>query len=503
VAVAYNSAKAAYSTDGINWVAATLPSSGRWYNVCYGNGKYVAVAYLNSDKAAYSTDGINWVAATLPSVQSWGNVCYGNGKFVVVATNSDKAAYSTDGINWVAATLPSSADWYNVCYGNGKYVAVAYNSDSAAYSTDGINWVAATLPSVQSWGNVCYGNGKFVTVAANSDKAAYLEIKKVADLDNQRINYDAKDIYFDNTISNLEADNAQDAIDELAAKKGSDTGTDEKVKYDADDPTAGYIADKFVAGTGISLAEGTGANENKLVITSTSGDMLASTYDPTSVEGDAFDMDNMAEGDTNLILTSSERTKISNSLTYFTLTYYQAKPATCTTGETCFDTSDGKIYTATGTDTWGSGVAASTNVIYKWKGKSYQYVSGTKLVRLDNLSPNVVVLSDTSGTAISTVSSYSVNTKLFCQLNNTATTRAITISAPTNDACCELTFENNTESAITITFPNASGIVNYPYSTSGIIISAGLRRTISWEMTGEASSTDMNIFWGDEQTAVS
>ena len=42
--------------------------------------------------------------------------------------------------------------------------------------------------------------------------------------------------------------------------------TDEKVKYDAGDPTAGYVADKFVAGTGISLAEGTGANENKLEI---------------------------------------------------------------------------------------------------------------------------------------------------------------------------------------------------------------------------------------------
>ena len=37
----------------------------------------------------------------------------------------------------------------------------------------------------------------------------------------------------------------------------------------------------------------------------------------------------------------------------------------------------------------------------------------------------------------------------------------------------------------------------------GIIISAGLRRTISWEMTGEENSTDMNIFWGDEQSAVS
>lgn len=38
--------------------------------------------------------------------------------------------------------------------------------------------------------------------------------------------------------------------------------------------------------------------------------MVASTYDPTSVEGDAFDMDNMVEGSTNLILTVAERSSI-------------------------------------------------------------------------------------------------------------------------------------------------------------------------------------------------
>lgn len=46
-----------------------------------------------------------------------------------------------------------------------------------------------------------------------------------------------------------------------------ESGTDEKVKYDANDPTAGYIVDKFVAGTGITFTEGTGADENKLIIT--------------------------------------------------------------------------------------------------------------------------------------------------------------------------------------------------------------------------------------------
>ena len=40
------------------------------------------------------------------------------------------------------------------------------------------------------------------------------------------------------------------------------------------------------------------------------GDMEASTYDPTTVAGDAFDMDNMAEGATTKILTAAERTTI-------------------------------------------------------------------------------------------------------------------------------------------------------------------------------------------------
>lgn len=50
------------------------------------------------------------------------------------------------------------------------------------------------------------------------------------------------------------------------------------------------------------------------------GNMLKATYDPTSVSGDTFDMDNMVEGDTKLILSSAERTNISNSVTHAGLT---------------------------------------------------------------------------------------------------------------------------------------------------------------------------------------
>lgn len=40
------------------------------------------------------------------------------------------------------------------------------------------------------------------------------------------------------------------------------------------------------------------------------GDMVAATYDPTSVVGDAFDMDNMAEGTDTKIMTAAERSKL-------------------------------------------------------------------------------------------------------------------------------------------------------------------------------------------------
>jgi hypothetical protein len=162
VAIVTNSNKAAYSTDGINWVSATLPSDADWSSVCYGNGKFIAVTG-NSNRAAYSTDGINWTETTMPSNANWFGICYGNGKFVAVTgnSNSNKAAYSTDGINWTATTLLSNAEWYSVCYGDGKFIAVGKGTNIAARSFEnifiGFTWTAVTLPSSANWHSVCYG----------------------------------------------------------------------------------------------------------------------------------------------------------------------------------------------------------------------------------------------------------------------------------------------------------------------------------------------------------
>lgn len=82
--------------------------------------------------------GVTRTQTTLPASANWRSVCYGAGKFVAVAvpnngTDTSIAAYSTDGINWTQTTLPASGWWYSVCYGAGKFVTVAYSSNIAAY----------------------------------------------------------------------------------------------------------------------------------------------------------------------------------------------------------------------------------------------------------------------------------------------------------------------------------------------------------------------------------
>jgi len=49
-----------------------------------------------------------------------------------------------------------------------------------------------------------------------------------------------------------------------------------------------------------------------------SGDMLKSTYDPNTIEADAFSMDNMVETSTKKILSDTERTDIANNKTHTT-----------------------------------------------------------------------------------------------------------------------------------------------------------------------------------------
>ncbi len=71
------------------WVITnSLPSLGAWV-IGYGGGEFVAISVLN--KAVYGTDGEHWTSSSLPVSGSWDSVAYGNGAFVGVAGDSTNA----------------------------------------------------------------------------------------------------------------------------------------------------------------------------------------------------------------------------------------------------------------------------------------------------------------------------------------------------------------------------------------------------------------------------
>ena len=179
VAVASTTKIFAYSSDGITWTQGNMPSKQEWWSVCYGKDKFVAISY-NSDVFAYSLDGITWTQGALPASESngyWYSVCYGKDKFVATSFDSNIIAYSTDGITWTEGNMPSKQDWISVCYGKDKFVALSGGPEGVsnifAYSLDGIAWTKGTLPVNRFWYSVCYGKDKFVAVANDSNIIAY------------------------------------------------------------------------------------------------------------------------------------------------------------------------------------------------------------------------------------------------------------------------------------------------------------------------------------------
>ncbi len=72
-----------YSTDGINWNISDIPSA-VWMSIAYLDDKFWAIA-PDTSLCAYSEDGINWNLAKLPHNGKWYDITYGNGKFVAVS----------------------------------------------------------------------------------------------------------------------------------------------------------------------------------------------------------------------------------------------------------------------------------------------------------------------------------------------------------------------------------------------------------------------------------
>lgn len=176
IILANSSANGIISTDGLNWTKFTLPfqiyiggpnvpSSSTWNGCAYGNGVFVAMNY-NSATIATSTDGITWTQRSLPITNNWNDIIYGN-KFAIVAGQTDKIAYSTNGTSWTTASLPESAGWKSIAYGNNTYVAIGYNLANIITSNDLINWTSNIVLS-GPWNKIIYKNNTFIIIGSTT-----------------------------------------------------------------------------------------------------------------------------------------------------------------------------------------------------------------------------------------------------------------------------------------------------------------------------------------------
>jgi hypothetical protein len=115
--------------------------------------------------------------------------------------------------------------------------------------------------------------------------------------------------YTDNTTSTFDVINGQNGIDGVSfTPKGAYNALTEYVANDV----VSYLGSTWIAlqtTTGNTPEEGAywTLNAAKGADGEGSGDMLASVYDPKSVAGNAFDMDNMVEGTNNKLVSAAEK----------------------------------------------------------------------------------------------------------------------------------------------------------------------------------------------------
>lgn len=159
----------AKSSDLTNWetYSGIYDNNYHWWAICYGNGKYVAMA--NGGYTAYSSDGVNWSSPTGLS-GDWNSLKYGNGKFVALSSYG-LISTSTDGETW---TTPidklGNVGWNALGYDGSIFVAITGGMNSVgkfATSADGETWTTpaygGNLVNLNVW-DIAYNDGTFIAM---------------------------------------------------------------------------------------------------------------------------------------------------------------------------------------------------------------------------------------------------------------------------------------------------------------------------------------------------
>lgn len=197
LAVSATGSIAATSPDGVTWTQRSLPqiatqgsgnsvsvalsnntggglgvlptNDGNWYDIAYGNGVTLAVAYSYSNGgvsgAVVSSNGYTFENSGL-SLNGWQTTAYGAGKWVALGSNKIPAYSTNNGATWTNATYSGTRVHSSVIYANGRFVATCDGAAFITTSTDGVTWTDVSIGEANNWKAVAYGNGTFVVVGS-------------------------------------------------------------------------------------------------------------------------------------------------------------------------------------------------------------------------------------------------------------------------------------------------------------------------------------------------
>src|SRR5258706_10729818 len=168
-----------YSTDGTHWNAASCGGQActptAQFCVTYANNRFVAVGDYGWTYT--STNGVDWRVNVVPPSDSilW-NICYGNGQFVAAGQMDTCPCgflpVSTDGAQWTPVYIEDIAYLRGIAFGNGRFVAVGLSDysgrhiPSAIFSSTNVltRWTSYAAATTNDYFSVTHGSGMFVAV---------------------------------------------------------------------------------------------------------------------------------------------------------------------------------------------------------------------------------------------------------------------------------------------------------------------------------------------------
>lgn len=154
----------AYGASGGWIVRSPLPAGVPFFDVVYGQGRFVAVG---GGASLTSEDGIKWEVSNIAGRPSLMRVKYLNNRFIAVG-QAGTILISSDGKRWTRSLSHTSSHLTDVVYGNGGFVVVGQDR-TALWSSDGVVWKESNLNLRFVEARLTFTNGKFVAYGMGFD----------------------------------------------------------------------------------------------------------------------------------------------------------------------------------------------------------------------------------------------------------------------------------------------------------------------------------------------